>query len=163
MNAASGALHMRSILILAAVALTGCVSYAAEPMTVEEVVQDARKGIAYVDNDYIAARQADNPDLLLIDVRTKAEFDLGHIPGATWIPRGRSEFDFAKTVRDADAEIILYCKTGSRAALVKKALDRQGYQNVSVHEGFAVWAEDRRPIENELGHVTLIKSPDASE
>lgn len=154
---------MRSILILAAIALTSCASYATEPMTVEDVVADAREGIAYVDNDYIAARQAENPDLLLIDVRTKAEFDLGHIPGATWIPRGRSEFDIAKTVRDADSEIILYCKTGSRAALVKKALDRQGYQNVSVHEGFEVWADAGRPIENELGRLTLIKSPEPSE
>lgn len=154
---------MRSILILAAIAVTGCASYAAEPMTVEEVVEDARDGIAYVDNDYVAARQAENPDLLLIDVRTKYEFDLGRIPGATWIPRGRSEFDIAKQVRDADTEIILYCRTGSRAGLVKKALDRQGYQNVSVHEGFELWAEDGRPIENELGLLTLSEPPADAE
>lgn len=149
----------RIILALALFAAAGCVSYADEPMTVEAVSAAAKDGVTLVGNDYIQARQTQNPAVLLVDVRTEEEFNLAHIPGAKWIPRGRSEFEFAKTVRDAEAEIILYCKTGSRASLVKKALDAQGYRNVTVHQGFETWAEAGLPVENALGLLTLIETP----
>ncbi|MGC6500826.1 MAG: rhodanese-like domain-containing protein [Henriciella sp.] len=125
-------------------------------MTMEEVVEAAKAGIEFLDNDYVAARLAANPDLLLFDVRTEAEFELGRIPGAQWLPRGKAEFEVAETVREADAEIIIYCRTGSRAALVKKALDAQGYRNVSAHEGFETWSGEGRVFETGAGSVRLV-------
>lgn len=151
---------IRSIVSLALLATAGCASYAAEPMTMEEVASAAKDGIDFVGNDHVLWRQTQNPDLLIVDVRTRSEFDLAHIPGATWIPRGKSEFEIAKSVRDPETEIILYCKTGSRAALVKKALDRQGYRNVSAHSGFETWSQAGLPIENELGTLKLIEAPE---
>lgn len=150
---------LKPLFLFAALTMTGCASHAEEPLTFDALVAQAKGEITFVDNDHIQARQAANKDLLLIDVRTESEFELGHIPGATWIPRGRSEFVIAKTVRDANAEIILYCKTGSRAALVKKALDAQGYNNVSAHSGFETWANAGLPFSNELGKVKLIPQP----
>ena len=98
----------------------------------------------------------ENPDLHLIDVRTESEYALGRIPSAQWIPRGKVEFTAAKTLRDADAEIIVSCRTGSRAALVMKSLQAQGYRNVSAHGGFESWAEDGRAIETDLGQLRLV-------
>lgn len=107
--------------------------------------------------------QAANPDLLLLDVRSEAEFIIGRIPGATWMARGVVEFRLAETVRDADAEIIVYCATGSRAALVQKALVAQGYGNVSAHEGFDTWAGARFPVENSYGTFELIEREKGSD
>ena len=151
-------MKFRNLALVTLLTASGCASYAEEPMTVKEVAAAAKAGITFVENAHISARQAANPDLLLIDVRTKAEYDLAHIPGAKWIPRGKSEFEIAKTVRDANAEIIIYCRTGSRASLVKKALDKQGYRNVSAHQGFETWAEAGLPLENEIGTLTLVKA-----
>jgi rhodanese-related sulfurtransferase len=148
---------MRHILAAVSVLVVAGMSHAGEPMTPEAVVAAAREGVTFVDNDHIMARQAANPDLLLLDVRTESEFTTGHIPGATWMARGVVEFRLAKTVRDADAEIILYCATGSRAALVTKALVAQGYRNVSAHEGFDTWAASRRPVENAYGTFELLE------
>ncbi len=148
---------IKYIAMLTLVAAAGCASHAAEPMTPEAVEAAAKDGIVLVENEHIVARQAENPDLLIVDVRTEAEFRMARIPGARWIPRGKSEFEFAKSVRDADTEIILYCRTGSRAALVKKALDAQGYQNVSAHQGFETWAQAELPLENDLGLLKLIE------
>ncbi len=145
------------MLAAAALAFAGCASHADEPMTAEAVAEAARAGIAFVDHDHITTRQDANPDLLLLDVRTGAEFARGHIPGARSMPRGVAEFRLAREVRDADAEIIVYCATGNRAALVKKALDAQGYRNVSAHPGFESWAASGRPIENDYGTFRLIE------
>ncbi|MCR9270035.1 MAG: rhodanese-like domain-containing protein [Henriciella sp.] len=142
--------------LLSLMLLVGCVSHAEEVMTPEAVTEAARAGIVFVDNEHIQARQAANADLVLVDVRTESEFSMAHIPGATWIPRGKAEFVFAETVRDAETEIILYCRTGSRAALVKKALYAQGYKNVSAHEGFVTWAEAGLPVQNDLGQFKML-------
>ena len=130
---------------------------AGEPMSRDAVVEAARTGVVFVDNAYIQRRRTENIDLVLIDVRTQSEYELGHIPGAVWIPRGRVEFEVAEKIRDAETEIIVYCKTGSRAALVLKALRAQGYQNVAAHQGFKTWADAGQPFANELGVLQLIE------
>lgn len=136
------------------------VAWADEPMTAEAVTEAARAGVVFVSSDHVTARQADNPRLLLLDVRTEREYILGHIPGADWMARGVIEFRLAETVRDADAEIIVYCATGSRAALVVKSLGAQGYANVSAHEGFDAWTRDGRLVENAYGTFTLVERAD---
>lgn len=141
----------RASVLAILIAMGVCSAHADEPMTLEAVAAAAKEGVGFVNNDYIKQRLSVNAELLLIDVRTRLEYDQAHIPGSTWIPRGKAEFEIAKTVRDADREIILYCRTGSRAALVKKALDAQGYRNVSVHAGFEEWAKAGLSVVNELG------------
>ncbi len=141
---------------IAAFAIATFSANADAPMNKAEIAEAARSGIQFVDNDYIRQRQAENAELMLIDVRTRQEYDLARIPGANWIPRGMAEFEIAETVRDADTEIIVYCRTGSRAALVKKSLDAQGYRNVSAHAGFDTWTEARRPVINDLGMFVLV-------
>lgn len=130
------------------------------PLTRDAVSAAAKEGVAFVANDHIAERQAANPNLLLIDVRTESEFALGRIPGAVSIPRGVLEFRMAEMVREADREIILYCSTGNRAALALKALQAQGYQDLSAHAGFETWSEARRPVETDKGLFELIEAAD---
>lgn len=115
---------------------------AAEVKSVEELAAEARSGVEFVDDDYLLARLADNADLLLVDVRTESEFQAGHIPGARSIPRGVLEFRLAREERDGDREVILYCATGTRAALALKSLQAAGYRNVRAHRGFDGWEED---------------------
>lgn len=125
--------------------------------TIEEVIRDAREGVETIDNAQLSKRIAANPKLVLIDVRTKQEFDAGHLKGATWIERGVLEFTLARTLRDPDAEIVLYCGKGNRSALAAKALKRMGYRNVKSHPGFEVWVEAGLPFHNFLGEARMIK------
>lgn len=136
----------RIMIIIAMFFVSACATHSATPMTTEEVIASAQSGVTFVQNEYLETRLDQNPDVLLLDVRTEAEFKAGHIPGARWIPRGKIEFHIAQTVRDADAEIIVYCRTGSRAALAKKALDSQGYNNVAAHRGFETWSEAGKSV-----------------
>lgn len=88
---------------------------------------------------------------LLIDVREADEFQAGHLPGALNIPRGLLEFKLADQDRFADREqcLILYCKTGGRAALAAQSLQAMGYRQVySLRGGIEAWNAAQKPIES---------------
>lgn len=73
------------------------------------------------------------PDVI-IDVRTSAEFAMGHIPGAIHIPHDRLDpaIHAVKGI-DKNSHILLYCRSGRRSAMARDALIKQGFLN--VHDG----------------------------
>ena len=80
----------------------------------------------------------ENPELILLDVRTQAEFDEGHIPGAVCLPvemiAADMPFPFGK-----DAEILVYCQTGRRSADAAAKLRKLGFADVSDIGGIVDW------------------------
>ena len=84
------------------------------------------------------ARMDENPDLILLDVRTQKEYDEGHIPGAVCLPNemiaADMPFPFGK-----DAEILVYCRSGRRSAEAAKKLRDMGFTNVSDFGGIIDW------------------------
>ena len=65
----------------------------------------------------------------LVDVRSPAEFGAGHIDGARNIPLG--ELD--RRVRElgaTDGAVIVYCASGARSAMAKRALKKAGFTEV---------------------------------
>src|SRR3546814_10786784 len=58
--------------------------------------------------------QSQHPPLVL-DVRTQAEFDAGHVPGAVLIPHDQ----LAQRLDEVpvDREVVVYCHSGRRATL----------------------------------------------
>jgi rhodanese-related sulfurtransferase len=126
-------------------------------MTIQQLIKDARWGVDFINNDELIQRINANPKLILIDVRGKDEFEAGHLKGATWLDRGVVEFTLSRTLRDPDAEIIVYCLKGNRSALVVKTLKRMGYKNVKSHIGLEYWINAGLPIYNFLGEIKSIK------
>jgi len=126
-------------------------------MTIQQLIIDAREGVDFIGNEELILRINANPELILIDVRGKDEFDAGRLKGATWIDRGVVEFTLARTLRDPNAEIIVYCLKGNRSALVVKTLKRMGYKNVKSHIGLEHWVNAGLPIYNFLGEIKSIK------
>lgn len=123
-----------------------------------ELAQEARASIRELPAAELSARLQKNPELLLVDVRTEREYLAGHLSGADWIPRGKLEFVIANKDLPADHEIVLYCRTGARAALAAKALQDMGYRNVSSLEGgFKQWAVDGNSIYNQHGEIRVLE------
>lgn len=67
---------------------------------------------------------------VLIDVRSNEEWDAGHIEGAIHIVHTEIEKEIVDNVPDKNAIIKVYCRTGRRSGLAKKALIEMGYTNV---------------------------------
>jgi rhodanese-related sulfurtransferase len=84
----------------------------------------------------------------LIDVREDNEWTEGHARGADHLGKGIIERDIEKTVPDKDAELILYCGGGYRAALAADNLQKMGYTNVaSMAGGWRAYVEANAPVE----------------
>ncbi len=76
---------------------------------------------------------------ILLDVRTKAEFDTQHIDGALLIPDDEIVARAAESLPDKDALILIYCRSGRRSALAGKALADMGYTRVYDFGGIIDW------------------------
>jgi len=86
----------------------------------------------------------------LIDVREDNEFEAAHARGADHLGKGIIERDIEKVVPDKDAELILYCGGGYRAALAADSLQKMGYTNVaSMAGGWRAWLEANAPTDED--------------
>lgn len=124
------------------------------PRTASDLVAEARTEIREISpQDY----SSDRANCVLIDVREPAEFATGRIDGAINIPRGVLEFQVEADPAVANVSdpalshkeqpLVLYCRTGGRAALAAQSLQRMGFSDVrSITGGITGWADAGLPI-----------------
>ncbi|MBC2399322.1 rhodanese-like domain-containing protein [Clostridium tetanomorphum] len=85
----------------------------------------------------------ENKDLVIFDIRTKEEYDSGHIKSAILIPYDQinENIDFIKKYKDK--EVLVYCKTGRRSSIAIKALIDNNYSKIyHMNEGISRWKYD---------------------
>lgn len=76
----------------------------------------------------------------LIDVRTPAEFESEHIPGAHNVPLDRLREHRDQIAPHCDEGVVLICRSGQRAAKAEETLRRSGLGNVRILDGgIAAW------------------------
>jgi rhodanese-related sulfurtransferase len=78
-------------------------------------------------------------NFVLLDVRTQEEFDAGHIAGAILLPYDEINLKAATVLPEKEKEIVLYCRSGRRSAIAKKALVELGYKDVEDFGGINRW------------------------
>ncbi len=78
-------------------------------------------------------------DVIILDVRTKAEFDDGHIPNALLLPDAEITQKAEEVLPDKDKIILVYCRSGRRSALAAKDLVQLGYTDVYDFGGILDW------------------------
>lgn len=66
----------------------------------------------------------------IVDVRSKREFEEGHIEGSINIPDYEINSKFEKLFTNYNQIIVLYCSSGERSKKVCKKLLKKGYTNV---------------------------------
>ncbi|MCP4179675.1 MAG: rhodanese-like domain-containing protein [bacterium] len=67
---------------------------------------------------------------IIIDTRTKSEYENGHLKNAINIPYTEIKEKIEEHVHDKEEKIIVYCRTGIRSGIAKKILVKSGYKNV---------------------------------
>ena len=67
---------------------------------------------------------------VIIDVRTEAEWQTGHLEGAQLIPHEQIGDKISAVTGDKKSKIYLYCRTGRRSGLAYDTLQKLGYGNM---------------------------------
>jgi len=86
-------------------------------------------------------------NVVVLDVRTVAEFTEGHIKGAILIDQGQSDFvEKAKSSLPIEKKIAIYCRSGRRSTNAAGKLAEVGYKCVNLKGGIIAWKEAGKPV-----------------
>jgi len=101
--------------------------------------------VALPTNSIITGREAkelydSNPAVILLDVRSKEEYDAGHVGGSALIPVDDLESRLSE-LPDKDAVIIVFCRSGRRSAIAAGIFKDNGYVNVYDMQAVTNWPE----------------------
>lgn len=88
------------------------------------------------------ARMDSGDSIVVLDVRTEAEFEEKHIEGAVLIPNETIISEPPAELPDKDAEILIYCRSGNRSRQAAEKLIGMGYSNVYDFGGINSWPYD---------------------
>ncbi len=109
------------------------------PVVVREVSQE----------EVLQLRETPREDVLILDVRTPAEFAQGHVPGAVNIPHTEVAEHLDELAPYRDKEVIVYCRSGHRAGIAADILKKNGFTNLAHLEGDMMgWMGKGLPMEH---------------
>lgn len=108
----------------------------------------------------LASRWGQEPRPIVLDVRTRAEFVLGHIPNACNAPISQIERAPQAIARalSAQRQIIVHCSMGMRSKRAAELLREAGLENLIVvrDSGFSQWKQQGMPSERGLGRTLRV-------
>ena len=78
-------------------------------------------------------------DYVILDTRTREEYDEKHIPGAILIPYDQILEKAEDALTDKDQLILVYCRSGRRSKLAADDLVTLGYTNIKEFGGIIDW------------------------
>ena len=108
------------------------------------MLDEARSSIRQIDVEQ--ARKLIDDGAAIIDVRESDEWRQGHIPQATFIPRGFLELRVEEKLPDRKRPVILQCASGTRSLLAARTLAEMGYENLyNLTGGFNGWKDKGLP------------------
>ena len=82
------------------------------------------------------------PGAVLLDVRTRKEYDSGHIPSSINIPV-ENIADVKKQISNRETPVFVYCLRGTRSLKAVKAMQSLGYTQVKSIGGIASYKGPR--------------------
>ncbi|MCD6518464.1 MAG: FAD-dependent oxidoreductase [Anaerolineae bacterium] len=102
----------------------------------------------------------------ILDVRSDAEWELGHIPGAIHIPN--TELRARLDELSKERKWVLYCAIGRRAYVMERMLKQRGYRAYNLAGGWTTYSvatepqsnfETWEPLQEQVGAVAALADP----
>ncbi len=121
---------------------------AEEPVVLEEsAMEDAVKEESEPLAEYRKITAEEAKDMMVegnltIDVRTKEEYDQGHIENALLVPLDTLMREELDQLPDKDQVILVYCRSGNRSRTASQLLVKAGYTQVYDFGGINSWPYD---------------------
>ena len=131
---------MRQILLFAALAaslalLAGCTLSKTKKDTEDMTDKAAYQKISAEEAYEMMASQ----EIVVVDVRTREEYDGGHIENAVLVPNESIGSEMPEALPDKEATLLIYCRSGRRSKDAAEKLLSLGYQNVYDFGGVIDW------------------------
>ena len=80
-----------------------------------------------------------NASIGIIDVRTKSEYESGHIENSLWIPLSQLDSNIEKIKSKNYDEIYTICLSGGRSASAVKILNKHNIDAINIRGGMLSW------------------------
>jgi len=97
--------------------------------------------------EQLAARIMAGDAPVVLDVRSRREFDAGHIPGALHVPFWHVAAHVREIPARLDQLLVVYCGHGPRARFAASTLRRIGFEQVTLLDGhWAGWQDAGLPV-----------------
>ena len=132
-------------LILLACALISCAERpAATPPATAPAVSQAD------DSTTLSAEEFDkqikqHPEYVVLDVRTPAEYQTGHLAGAVNMDVTADDFDANAQKLDPSKTYLVYCRSGRRSATACDKLADRKIKTLNLAGGIAAWQAANLP------------------
>jgi len=126
------------ILVLLSTLALGCLTNAPE---------EGGESIKYIDIPVSEAKiKVDSGEYFILDVRTREEYDAGHIAGSVLIPNEVLLNRLDEVPRDKP--ILVYCRSGRRGAISSQDLIDNGFSEVyNMEGGINEWQNAGYPVQ----------------
>jgi len=107
-----------------------------------------RRSLPTVTRDSLHQAMEQGDKMLILDVRSRNEFDSGHVPGAVNVPHDRVMSAPDEVSDDKTKRIVVYCERGPRALMAQSSLLKAGFTNVEHLSGdMSGWRSSGLPVE----------------
>lgn len=85
---------------------------------------------------------------IVLDVRTKEEYDTGHIAGSMCIDFYNPQFKEKVEVLDKSRSYVVHCLSGGRSAKAVKMMAEMGFGEAhNMEGGITDWKKEGMPVE----------------
>lgn len=109
---------------------------------------DAADAVKITQTELLERLEKKDPGLVVLDVRTAAEFAAGHVPGARNVSHDLLASRIEELAAARDKQVVLYCRSGRRSLLAEDILRKAGFKNIALLEGdYLAWEAEKRPVE----------------
>lgn len=109
-----------------------------------ESVKTIDSGEAHV----LIEKNKDNPDFVILDVRTAEEYSQGHLKDSAIIDYKSETFDEEVGQLDKSKTYLVYCRTGRRSNEAAEKMTEAGFVDVyHLDGGITEWQESGFPVD----------------
>ncbi len=130
-----------AVFVLALLALTCLVSWGAEPAVRPAVA------VKRIDVEQFEKLRT-KTNAVILDVRSKAEFEKGRIPGAINLDINSTRFAEKVDALDRSKTYLVHCAVGMRSARACKKMESMGFKELyDLAPGFDGWKKADKTVE----------------
>jgi rhodanese-related sulfurtransferase len=118
------------------------------PSGAAEPPQPAERAPTIAPSELLSKLDGKEPDVIVLDVRTAAEFAAGHVPGARNVSHDELPARLDELAALRDKQVVLYCRSGRRTQIAEDTLRKAGFTKLLHLEGdWLAWEVEKRPVE----------------